>query len=79
MGQSGTDAFQFGKIGSAREITAEGEVWRVTELDTRRTPGAPGDRCLLFDSHSISRRVWSYPDDWRKLPDAELYALSWHK
>jgi hypothetical protein len=79
MAQSTADAFRFRRIGSGREITAEGEVWRVTELDARETPGASGDRCLLFDSHSIGRRVWSYPDDWRRLPDAELYALRWRK
>jgi hypothetical protein len=79
MATSTADAFQFRRIGSGRQIAAEGELWRVTELDARRTPGASGDKCLLFDSDSIGRRVWSYPDDWRQLTDAELYALSWRK
>ncbi len=66
-------------IGSAREITVDGTEWRVTERDSRETPGALGTRCLTFDSYHTVRRVWSYPTDWRQLSGDELYNVSWRK
>lgn len=45
------------------------------ELDAHDIPGAMAPRCLVFDSQSICRRYWRYPDDWLVLPDATLLAL----
>ena len=54
-------------------------AWVVTELDARGIPGARGPACLLFDGPAAVRRVWAYPPDWERLPDAELVALSWSR
>ena len=53
-----------------------GVMWWVSERDTRRDPGSPAERCLLFANERAIRRVWSYPRDWAKLSDAELDALA---
>lgn len=52
-------------------------VWAVTELHARGTPGARAAVCLPFDGPAAGRRVWAYPPDWQRLPDAALVALSW--
>lgn len=54
-------------------------AWRVTERNTRGDPGARGVRCLIFACAEVIRRVWEYPDDWRTLSAAELFALSWRR
>jgi len=60
----------------ARQIVIEGVPWLVFELppgpfDRRSTPS------LLFESENTVRRVRSYPTDWRDLPEAALFELSW--
>lgn len=35
--------------------------------------------CLLFDGPAAVRRVWDYPLDWQRLPDAALVRLSWRR
>lgn len=61
---------------TAREIFVDGMPWLVYEL-----PAAPFDRrstpSLVFEAESTVRRVRAYPDDWRDLADADLFALSW--
>jgi hypothetical protein len=62
----------------AREfIDRAGVLWRVIEVDARHTPGARGERCLLFSSPGAIRRVWQFPADWSQRPADELDALSW--
>jgi hypothetical protein len=62
----------------AREfIDGAGVLWRVVEVDASHTPGARGERCLLFSSPSAIRRVWHYPPGWARVPAEELDALSW--
>jgi hypothetical protein len=56
-----------------------GVRWRVYERVTTGEPGARRDRCLIFDSDSVVRRVWNYPPDWWQLPQGELLALSGHE
>lgn len=61
---------------AAREIFIDGMPWLVYELppssfDRRTAPS------LVFEAESTVRRVRSYPDDWRDLSDADLFALSW--
>ena len=58
---------------------ATATVWVVTELDARGIPGARAAACLLFDGPATVRRVWAYPPDWERLPDAGLIALSWQR
>jgi hypothetical protein len=53
-----------------------GREWRVSLADCRRVPGSRGTDCLIFDSGTTVRRVWSPPADWRSLSDAELLALA---
>ena len=52
-----------------------GEHWTVREVDTTAVPGARASRCLIFDSGSIARRLWQYPQDWGALPPSALLRL----
>ena len=67
--------------GEPRTFAVGGVTWTVTERDGAGVPGngdgARGRRCLVFASPEAVRRVWDYPPDWRALPDAALFALSW--
>ena len=51
-------------------------IWTVEEIDARHVPGAKADRCLVFSTGSITRRVWNYPTDWMRLSDEDLEELS---
>lgn len=55
-----------------------GRGWRVWVVDARHVPGAQGDRCLIFDSGTCLRRVWTIPDDWESMPPEALLALTAH-
>jgi hypothetical protein len=50
-------------------------MWMVREVDTTRVPGARADRCLIFESDSVVRRVWVFPATWESLGDRDLGAL----
>lgn len=58
-----------------RSFTIEGELWEVYE-DRRQGPPSHGPS-LVFLAERVARRVHRYPDDWRRLSDEQLYALSW--
>ena len=58
-----------------RELYRSGVCWTVREASAARTPGAQADRCLIFDSDGIVRRLWTFPSNWRELDDAEIFAL----
>lgn len=58
-----------------RELIRNQTRWRVREVPTAHLPGARGDRCLIYESDSVIRRVWSYPDDWTALPEETLWSL----
>ena len=58
-----------------RDILGDGIQWHVHEANAAHVPGARRDRCLIFDSDGIVRRVWTYPSDWMKLTDDALWAL----
>ena len=60
-------------------VDAQFVRWRVVERDARADPGARAARCLVFDCGEAVRRVWHYPADWRRLPQAALVALSWER
>jgi hypothetical protein len=58
-----------------RQILGDGIQWHVHEANAAHVPGARRDRCLIFDSDGIVRRVWTYPADWMNLTDDALWAL----
>jgi len=58
-----------------RDILGDGIQWHVHEANAAHVPGARRDRCLIFDSDGIVRRVWTYPSDWMNLTDDALWSL----
>ncbi len=46
---------------------------RADPYDRRRRPD------LIFESDLVIRRVREYPENWRDLDDAALWALSWKR
>ena len=58
-----------------RELYRDGIRWTVREASTSSIPGAKADRCLIFDSEGVVRRLWAYPDDWAQLGDREIVKL----
>ena len=55
-------------------MDAQGNEWVVHEVDTPQA-WAHGNRCLIFSSPAVVRRVWQYPDDWALLTSRELLEL----
>jgi len=55
-------------------MDAQGNEWVVHEVDTPQ-PWAHGNRCLIFSSPAIVRRVWNYPDSWVRLSSRDLLEL----
>ena len=53
----------------------DGERALVTEYDARGVPGATGTSCLVCETESAMRRLWSYPADWHRLDDRKLLSL----
>jgi hypothetical protein len=58
-----------------RIIRRGGREWRMREMNASTVPGAHAPRCLICESDDVVRRIWSYPENWRYLPDDELLAL----
>lgn len=56
---------------------AAGVTWlvylRTDPYDRRSRPD------LIFESDLVIRRVRDYPEHWRELDDAALWALSWKR
>jgi hypothetical protein len=55
-------------------MDAHGNEWTVREVETPQL-WAHGERCLIFSSSSIVRRLWSYPREWARLSSRELLDL----
>jgi hypothetical protein len=55
-------------------MDAQGNEWVVHEVDTPQA-WAHGDRCLIFSSPAVVRRVWRYPDEWALLSSRDLLDL----
>ena len=55
-------------------MDAQGNEWVVHEVDTPQA-WAHGNRCLIFSSPAVVRRVWHYPDQWARLTSGELLNL----
>jgi len=55
-------------------VDAEGSEWLVREVDTPQA-WARGERCLIFSSSAIVRRVWRYPAGWAGLSSRALLEL----
>ena len=61
--------------GSSRVVVdAEGSEWLVREVDTPQA-WAHGERCLIFSSSAVVRRVWRYPAEWAGLSSRALLEL----
>ena len=61
---------------TARQLLADDTMWLVYELRALPFDRLSGSS-LIFESDSAIRRVRNYPDNWRELSDAALFALSW--
>lgn len=55
-----------------REVIHNGIRWSVREAAATHVPGARGERCLIFESDSVIRRLWSYPVDWNEFEEEQL-------
>lgn len=55
-------------------MDAQGNEWIVREVHTPQS-WAHGDRCLIFSSPAIVRRIWRYPEGWARLSPSDLLAL----
>jgi hypothetical protein len=73
-----TDA-SLNRCTALRTLTHEDAVWQVREVDARKIPGALGDRCLVFDSPEVIRRVWLFPANWWELDDDALWQYGEHR
>lgn len=56
--------------------SASGDVITVVERRADGVAGARGTCCLIFSTDRGFTRVWSYPDNWLEISDAELKAVS---
>jgi hypothetical protein len=57
-----------------REFIRDGVCWQVRE-SSWGPPGPRSPRCLIFDSDTVVRRVWVYPEHWEQLDDTRLWEL----
>lgn len=58
-----------------RRLLSGADRWLVAEVDARDIPGALAERCLVFQSEHVARRLWHYPANWHSLSDYALAAL----
>ena len=58
-----------GTAGSATSRT-------IREIDAQTIPGARAPRCLVFENHTVVRRLWDVPASWRSLSVAALFCLA---
>jgi len=61
-------------VSSRVVVDAEGSEWLVREVDTPQA-WARGERCLIFSSSAVVRRVWRYPAEWAGLSSRALLEL----
>lgn len=55
-------------------MDARGNEWVIREVETPQA-WARGNRCLIFSSPAVVRRLWRYPDTWVRLSPRELLDL----
>jgi hypothetical protein len=55
-------------------MDAQGNEWVIHEVDTPQA-WAHGNRCLIFSSPAVVRRVWHFPGEWVRLSSGELLDL----
>jgi hypothetical protein len=67
-----------GRISPARdgELNAAAADWTIREVEATASPGSRGNRCLVFESEALVRRVWSYPANWPTLNAPALLLLA---
>jgi hypothetical protein len=56
-------------------MDAHGNEWVVREVETPQA-WAHRERCLIFSSPSVVRRLWRYPAAWARLSSRELLDLA---
>ena len=61
-------------VSSRVVVDAEGSEWIVREVETPQA-WAHGERCLIFSSSSVVRRLWRYPEEWAGLSPRALLEL----
>ena len=61
-------------VSSRVVVDADGSEWIVREVETPQA-WAHGERCLIFSSSSVVRRVWRYPAEWAGLSSRALLEL----
>jgi len=49
--------------------------WSVRETGGAGESAPAARRCLIFDSESVVRRVWVYPESWAELSEDQLWEL----
>jgi hypothetical protein len=55
-------------------VDGRGNEWVVREVETPQA-WAHAQRCLIFSSSSIVRRIWQYPQGWAQLSSRALLDL----
>jgi hypothetical protein len=55
-------------------VDGNGVEWVVREVWTPQV-WARSDRCLVLSSRECVRRIWRYPEDWRRLGAEALLRL----
>jgi len=58
-----------------RLVERDAVAWRIREIDSTLTPGAPVPVSLMCESTMLVRRIWQFPGDWHALSDHELLKL----
>jgi hypothetical protein len=61
-------------VSSRIVVDGQGGEWVVREVETPQ-PWAHAERCLIFSSSSVVRRLWRYPAGWARLSSRELLNL----
>ena len=51
---------------------SRGAEWYIVEVDAAGVAGALAPRCLVAHTVGAVRRAWTYPRDWRALPEGAL-------
>jgi hypothetical protein len=63
-------------LSERRVLGRNGEAFTIRELEAGACPGSRTGRCLVFENHSLVRRLWDYPADWLAMSDVAVLALA---
>jgi hypothetical protein len=77
QGRSHTHVWAQAEVLSERRVLGtNGEAFTIRELEAGACPGPHTGRCLVFENHSLVRRLWDYPADWLAMSDVAVLALA---